>query len=33
VFVGDSERDAETARRAGTDFAWASEFSQRRYRA
>ncbi|MDS0258664.1 HAD-IA family hydrolase [Haloarcula sp. S1CR25-12] len=33
VFVGDSERDAETARRAGTDFAWASEFDQRRYRA
>lgn len=33
VFVGDSERDAETARQAGTDFAWASEFSQRRYRA
>ncbi|WP_276272062.1 HAD family hydrolase [Haloarcula litorea] len=33
VFVGDSERDAETARRAGTGFAWASEFDQRRYRA
>ena len=33
VFVGDSERDAETARRAGTDFAWASGFDQRRYRA
>jgi len=33
VFVGDSERDAETARRAGTEFAWASEFDQRRYRA
>lgn len=33
VFVGDSERDAETARRAGTAFAWASEFDQRRYRA
>ena len=33
VFVGDSKRDAETARRAGTDFAWASEFDQRRYRA
>ena len=33
VFVGDSERDAETARRAGTEFAWAREFDQRRYRA
>jgi len=33
VFVGDSPRDKETARRAGTDFAWASEFDQRRYRA
>ena len=33
LFVGDSQRDAETARRAGTDFAWASEFDQRRYRA
>jgi len=33
VFVGDSERDAETARRAGTEFAWASDFAQRRYRA
>ena len=33
VFVGDSKRDAETARRAGTEFAWASEFDQRRYRA
>jgi phosphoglycolate phosphatase len=33
VFVGDSERDAETARRAGVEFAWASEFDQRRYRA
>jgi len=33
VFVGDSERDAKTARRAGTEFAWASEFDQRRYRA
>ncbi|WP_254271225.1 HAD family hydrolase [Haloarcula marina] len=33
VFVGDSESDAETARRAGTAFEWASEFSQRRYRA
>lgn len=33
VFVGDSERDAETARRAGTEFAWASGFDQRRYRA
>lgn len=33
VFVGDSERDAETARRAGTEFVWASEFDQRRYRA
>ncbi|MBX0323306.1 HAD-IA family hydrolase [Halomicroarcula sp. F13] len=33
VFVGDSERDAETARRAGTAFEWASEFDQRRYRA
>jgi phosphoglycolate phosphatase len=33
VFVGDSERDAETARRAGTDFAWARSFDQRRYRA
>jgi len=33
VFVGDSERDAETARRAGTVFEWASEFDQRRYRA
>jgi len=33
VFVGDSERDAETARRAGTDFAWARAFDQRRYRA
>lgn len=33
VFVGDSERDAETARRAGTEFAWAAEFDQRRYRA
>jgi phosphoglycolate phosphatase len=33
VFVGDSERDAETARRADAAFAWASEFNQRRYRA
>ena len=33
VFVGDSQRDAETARRAGTEFAWAGEFNQRRYRA
>ena len=33
VFVGDSERDAEAARRAGMAFAWASEFDQRRYRA
>ena len=33
VFVGDSERDAETARRAGTAFEWAAEFDQRRYRA
>lgn len=33
VFVGDSERDAETARRAGVEFAWADEFDQRRYRA
>jgi len=33
VFVGDSERDAETARRAGVEFAWAREFDQRRYRA
>jgi phosphoglycolate phosphatase len=33
VFVGDSQRDAETARRAGTEFAWAREFDQRRYRA
>ena len=33
VFVGDSPRDEETARRAGTEFAWASEFDQRRYRA
>lgn len=33
VFVGDSESDAETARRAGADFAWAGEFNQRRYRA
>jgi phosphoglycolate phosphatase len=33
VFVGDSERDAETARRAGTGFEWAAEFDQRRYRA
>ena len=33
VFVGDSQRDAETAQRAGTEFAWASAFDQRRYRA
>jgi len=33
VFVGDSERDAETARRAGTAFEWAADFDQRRYRA
>ncbi|WP_324662149.1 HAD family hydrolase [Haloarcula sediminis] len=33
VFVGDSESDAEAARRAGVEFAWASEFDQRRYRA
>ncbi|MDS0283328.1 HAD family hydrolase [Haloarcula onubensis] len=33
VFVGDSERDAETARRAGVEFSWASEFDQRLYRA
>ncbi|WP_324757799.1 HAD family hydrolase [Haloarcula sp. GH36] len=33
VFVGDSESDAETARRAGTDFEWARAFDQRRYRA
>jgi len=33
VFVGDSERDAETARRAGVEFTWAREFDQRRYRA
>lgn len=33
VFVGDSQRDAETAQRAGTAYAWASEFDQRRYRA
>lgn len=33
VFVGDSQRDAETAQRAGTAYAWANEFDQRRYRA
>jgi phosphoglycolate phosphatase len=33
VFVGDSQRDAETADRAGTAFEWASEFDHRRYRA
>jgi phosphoglycolate phosphatase len=33
VFVGDSERDAETARRAGTAFEWVRSFDQRRYRA
>ncbi|WP_262177698.1 HAD family hydrolase [Haloarcula laminariae] len=33
VFVGDSERDREAARRAGMAFAWAQEFDQRRYRA
>ncbi|MBV0903105.1 HAD family hydrolase [Haloarcula salina] len=33
VFVGDSESDRTAARRADMDFAWASEFDQRRYRA
>ena len=30
LFVGDSERDLETAKRAGTDFSWAEDYARRR---
>ena len=30
LFVGDSERDQETAKRAGTAFAWAEDYARRR---